>query len=150
MTQSHLLHPKHTKLSIEAPYPMRDGTVVVLAPAKVNLTLHVTGRRPDGYHLLDSLVVFAGVGDSIFLEPDDHISLTIHGPYAEALHDCPIEETTVMQAANALAQLAQCTDGVRITLVKNLPVAAESVGEVLMRRLFCAACAHFGRTPCGT
>ena len=45
---------------------MRDNAVVVLAPAKVNLTLHVTGRRPDGFHVLDSLVVFAGIGDVIF------------------------------------------------------------------------------------
>ena len=50
------------------------------APAKVNLTLHVTGRRADGYHLLDSLVVFAGVGDRVTATPAAETSLAITGP----------------------------------------------------------------------
>ena len=52
------------------------------APAKVNLALHVTGRRSDGYHLLDSLVVFAGVGDTVTAEPSDRLSLRVAGPQA--------------------------------------------------------------------
>ena len=56
-----------------------------LAPAKINLTLHVTGQRADGYHLLDSLVVFAELGDTLSLTPSDSLSLTIDGPMAAGL-----------------------------------------------------------------
>ena len=52
------------------------------APAKINLTLHVTGQRADGYHLLDSLVVFAGVGDVLRVAPADEMSLRVTGPMA--------------------------------------------------------------------
>ena len=52
------------------------------APAKINLTLHVTGVREDGYHLLDSLVVFADVGDVVTLTPGDTLSLSVNGPFA--------------------------------------------------------------------
>ncbi|MDA3888081.1 MAG: 4-(cytidine 5'-diphospho)-2-C-methyl-D-erythritol kinase, partial [Allgaiera sp.] len=51
-----------------------------LAPAKVNLTLHVTGRRADGYHLLDSLVVFADLGDRVHVAPAEGLSLRVTGP----------------------------------------------------------------------
>ncbi len=57
----------------------------MLAPAKINLYLHVVGRRPDGYHLLDSLIVFAEAGDAVTAEPADGLSLTIEGPFAEKL-----------------------------------------------------------------
>lgn len=49
------------------------------APAKINLYLHVTGRRADGYHLLDSLVAFAGTGDTLTFEPAAELSLTVDG-----------------------------------------------------------------------
>ena len=52
------------------------------APAKVNLTLHVLGRRPDGYHALESLVAFAGTGDTLSLEPGGRLSLAVAGPMA--------------------------------------------------------------------
>lgn len=58
--------------------------IIEAAPAKLNLALHVTGRRPDGYHLLDSLVCFAAVGDSIALTPGP-LSLSIDGPFAAGL-----------------------------------------------------------------
>ena len=57
------------------------------APAKVNLALHVTGRRADGYHLLDSLVVFADAGDRLSFTNSDEDRLTISGRFAEALPD---------------------------------------------------------------
>ena len=59
-----------------------DLAVEEPAPAKINLTLHVTGRRADGYHLLDSLVVFADAGDSVCAERADSVSLTVTGPMA--------------------------------------------------------------------
>ena len=56
--------------------------VTAFAPAKINLTLHVTGRRSDGYHLLDSLVAFADIGDEITAAPAPKTSLTVSGPMA--------------------------------------------------------------------
>lgn len=86
------------------------------APAKVNLTLHVTGQREDGYHLLDSLVMFADVGDRITVKPSDTPIMIIKGPMAETL---PRDRTNlVAQAADAMGMSAH------ITLEKNLPVAA--------------------------
>ena len=55
------------------------------APAKINLSLHITGRRCDGYHLLDSLVVFTDIGDHIWAEPSETYSLTLVGPHAAGL-----------------------------------------------------------------
>ena len=55
------------------------------ARAKINLFLHVTGRRPDGYHSLESLVVFADLADLIEIESSDELSLTIRGPFAAGL-----------------------------------------------------------------
>ncbi len=86
------------------------------APAKVNLTLHVTGQRDDGYHLLDSLVMFADVGDRITIRPSDTPIMIIKGPMAESL---PRDRTNlVAQAADAMGVTAN------IQLEKNLPVAA--------------------------
>ena len=55
------------------------------APAKINLYLHLTGTRPDGYHLLDSLIAFAGTHDRVSMAPADGLSLTIEGPYGDDL-----------------------------------------------------------------
>lgn len=84
------------------------------APAKINLCLHVTGRRPDGYHLLDSLVVFADVGDVVRIAPGG--GLTITGPQAGALGAGA--DNLCLRAAH-LARLQGA-----ITLEKHLPVAA--------------------------
>ena len=71
----------------------------VFAPAKVNLTLHVTGQRKDGYHLLDSLVVFADVGDRITASPAAEISLEVTGPRAEGV---PTDGTNLVAKAASL------------------------------------------------
>src|SRR5690349_12777579 len=68
----------------------RISALAELAPAKVNLTLSVLGRRADGYHLLDSLVAFAGVGDRLTFKPGDTLSLTVRGAGAAAAG--PIED----------------------------------------------------------
>ncbi|AXQ94341.1 4-(cytidine 5'-diphospho)-2-C-methyl-D-erythritol kinase [Cereibacter azotoformans] len=87
------------------------------ARAKINLTLHVTGQRPDGYHLLDSLVVFADVGDRVRTEPAEALSLAITGPQAVNL---PVsDDNLVLRAARAMGG-----QGARITLEKHLPVAS--------------------------
>jgi 4-diphosphocytidyl-2-C-methyl-D-erythritol kinase len=92
-----------------------------LARAKVNLCLHVTGRRPDGYHLLDSLVVFPELGDEVRAEPAAGLSLACEGPRAGEIDAGP--GNLVWQAAAAMAAAAPGR-GAALTLVKRLPVAA--------------------------
>ena len=71
------------------------------AAAKVNLFLHLLGRRADGYHLLDSLVVFAEVGDLLRAVPAETLSLSVEGPFASAL--AADQDNLVLRAARALA-----------------------------------------------
>lgn len=92
------------------------------APAKLNLYLRVTGRRDDGYHLLDSLVVFADTGDRIEVREADQITLEYEGPFADVL-PAP-EDNLVFRAAGELAALFGVTAGAHLTLFKNLPVAS--------------------------
>lgn len=99
-----------------------DGEVACLAPAKVNLYLHVVGRRADGYHLLDSLVVFAGVGDRIAVAPAADLSLTVDGPFADRVPAG--SDNLVLRAARALAEKSEGRRGARIRLTKRLPIAA--------------------------
>lgn len=91
------------------------------APAKVNLTLHVVGRRDDGYHLLDSLVAFAGVGDTLDFAPAETLALELAGPTAGQIPD---GENIVIKAARLLAAAAGVNKGAAIRLTKRLPVAA--------------------------
>ena len=94
----------------------------MLARAKVNLYLHITGRRADGYHLLDSLIVFADTGDEIALAPADQLSLTIDGPFAAGLGTG--SDNLVLRAAQALQDVTGRRGGAAICLTKNLPVAS--------------------------
>lgn len=89
-----------------------------LARAKVNLCLHVTGRRADGYHLLDSLVVFAETGDQITVARAADLSLTVTGPQGAGLGDGP--DNLCLRAARAFGLPL----GAAITLDKHLPVAS--------------------------
>jgi 4-diphosphocytidyl-2-C-methyl-D-erythritol kinase len=98
-----------------------DNIVEVFAPAKINLYLHIVDRRNDGYHLLDSLVAFAGIGDHLILHSSDELSLKIDGPNANALK---ISNNIVLKTANAFAKSFGISAKVAITLTKNLPVAA--------------------------
>ncbi len=99
-----------------------DGSVVVDAPAKVNLYLHVVGRRDDGYHLLDSLMVFAGVRDTLTLRPSDRLSLRLDGPTAAGL--AAEDDNIVLRAARVLAGACGVAPAAEIALTKRLPVAA--------------------------
>ena len=93
-----------------------------LARPKVNLTLELLGRRGDGYHLLDSLVVFADTGDRLRLESAPELALRTSGPFSEGLP--PAEQNLVMRAARALADLAGPPPrGALLTLDKRLPPA---------------------------
>jgi len=91
-------------------------SVEVFAPAKINLTLHVTGQRPDGYHLLDSLVVFADIGDRVTVSPAKQSRLTISGAMAQGV---PVDRRNLaLRAAELMGVTAD------IHLEKNLPAAA--------------------------
>ncbi len=92
------------------------------APAKINLTLHVIGRRDDGWHELESLVVFSRSGDRLSLEPGPNLSLTVSGTGAAAAG--ALDENLVCKAAR---NLAARVEGLRLGafhLEKQLPVAA--------------------------
>jgi 4-diphosphocytidyl-2-C-methyl-D-erythritol kinase len=94
------------------------------APAKVNLALHVVGRRPDRYHLLERLVVFADLADELAAQPAPADTLRITGPFAEALGN---GEGNLVSRAVAVFRARwpdAVTTGLALTLSKNLPVAA--------------------------
>jgi 4-diphosphocytidyl-2-C-methyl-D-erythritol kinase len=96
------------------------------AHAKINLALHVTGRRTDGYHELDSIVAFAGVADILTIAPADSVSLDIAGPFAG---DLPRDGTNNVLSAWRLLDAFSRQRGaalapVRFNLEKNLPVAS--------------------------
>ena len=92
------------------------------APAKINLTLRVLDRRADGYHELESLVAFAGVGDALTFAPGGALTLAVSGPTAQAAGDNA--DNLVLKAARALAErIAGLTLG-SFALSKRLPVAA--------------------------
>jgi 4-diphosphocytidyl-2-C-methyl-D-erythritol kinase len=95
----------------------------VLAPAKINLFLHVVGRRPDGYHLLDSLVVFADIGDRVEGSPADLPSLAVGGPEAGALADLG-DDNLVLRAARLYIEAASGTGAAALFLDKRLPTAS--------------------------
>lgn len=92
------------------------------APAKVNLFLHVTGRRDDGYHLLDSLAVFADVSDTLRATSSEGLTLSITGHFAASLSAEP--DNLVLRAARALAEAAGIEPRAAIELEKNLPIAS--------------------------
>ncbi len=88
------------------------------APAKVNLFLHVTGKRADGYHLLDSLAVFPAVGDVVRAEAAEALTLSISGRFGAVLQ--AEADNLLLRAAHALRPGA----GAKLHLEKNLPVAS--------------------------
>ncbi len=112
------------------------ATETEFAPAKVNLTLHVTGRRGDGYHLLDSLVAFAGVGDRVTIAPGEGLRIT--GPRGEGLTAGP--DNLCLRAAAAMG------GGVAVTLEKVLPVSSGIGGGSADAAAVLRAMARMGRT----
>jgi 4-diphosphocytidyl-2-C-methyl-D-erythritol kinase len=91
-----------------------------IAWAKINLTLEVLGRRADGFHEIESLVAFAGLGDTVELEPQRKLGLQIDGPFAGALDGSNL----VLEAAQAARALVPDLKLGLFRLVKLLPVAA--------------------------
>jgi 4-diphosphocytidyl-2-C-methyl-D-erythritol kinase len=96
--------------------------LVTRAAAKINLSLHVLGRRADGYHTLESLVAFTGAGDTLALLPDAPLRLDIAGPTAVAAGDG--DDNLVLRAARHLAARVKGLRFGAFRLDKRLPVAA--------------------------
>ena len=100
------------------------ASISLKAHAKINLTLTITGRRDDGYHLMDSLVVFADLGDQITLTTNDADQLTIKGQHAYALQNLDTADNILMKALNAYRKHMDWDKKFAMTLEKNIPVAA--------------------------
>jgi 4-diphosphocytidyl-2-C-methyl-D-erythritol kinase len=96
----------------------------ISAPAKLNLFLHITGRRDDHYHLLESLFVFTKLGDEIQIEPANTLSLNIVGPYSTQLKNEPVENNLAFRAGLLLKSKYAIQNGAAITLTKNIPIGA--------------------------
>ncbi len=92
----------------------------VAARAKLNLYLHITGRRADGYHLLESLIVFAELADQLKVEAADTLTLEVKGEFAEEAGTR--EENLVLRAAELLQRVTGVTYGAKLTLQKHIPV----------------------------
>ena len=97
-------------------------SLVEEAPAKVNLTLRVLGRRADGYHEIESLVAFAGVGDRLSFAPGGELALNVRG--ASAAQTGETTDNLVLKAARALADRLPTVGAGTFDLEKRLPVAA--------------------------
>ncbi|HEY1475179.1 MAG TPA: 4-(cytidine 5'-diphospho)-2-C-methyl-D-erythritol kinase [Pseudolabrys sp.] len=96
--------------------------LVEKAAAKINLTLRVLGRRADGYHRLESLVVFADLADTLSLQPGGEPALGITGPFAAACG--PVAGNLVLKAFDALRERVSGLKAGRFLLTKNIPAAA--------------------------
>ena len=97
-------------------------TLTEVAPAKINLALHVRERMADGYHRIETIFAFARDGDRLSAAPADALALEIEGPFAAGLSAGP--DNLVLRAAEALRQASGTRAGASLRLEKNLPVAA--------------------------
>lgn len=96
-----------------------------LAPAKINLYLHITGQRPDGYHMLDSIVVFArDIADRILITLADTYALQIDGPFSNDLSSLPVHENIVSKAVYGFSKMTGRSPNVHVSLEKNIPLGA--------------------------
>src|SRR2546430_10416408 len=103
--------------------PTEGGVAVkAFAPAKINLYLHVIGRRASGYHLLDSLIAFADIGDTITAAPADTLTLTVDGPEAAGIAGLG-DDNLVLRAARLLKERGRIEAGAALHLEKRLPAA---------------------------
>ena len=97
--------------------------IILNAPAKINLYLHITGKKPNGYHLLDSLVVFSDIGDVITIKASSQFSLTCDGPFAQYLPKNS-DDNLIYKTVKVMADHLNQPPNVTINLTKNLPIAA--------------------------
>jgi 4-diphosphocytidyl-2-C-methyl-D-erythritol kinase len=114
-------------------------TVKVFAPAKINLSLHVTGQREDGYHLLDSLVAFVDLGDQVTANPAVQSALSVTGPFAEGV---PVDGSNLVLRAAELADFPMS-----LVLDKHLPPASGIGGGSADAAATLKAAARLGADP---
>ena len=112
-----------------------DGISRIHAPAKVNLNLRITGRRSDGYHLLDSVVVFTGFGDWIELEPAQEDSVAVRGDFASSVGSG--ENNICFGALGAFRDYGGVADCFSITIDKQIPVGAGLGGGSSDAAVYC-------------
>ena len=93
-----------------------------IAPAKLNLALHVRGTLPDGRHAIETLFAFCTDGDRLSGEPSDELTLSVSGPFASDAGE--VGDNMVLEAARALREKAAVSAGAALHLVKALPVAS--------------------------
>jgi 4-diphosphocytidyl-2-C-methyl-D-erythritol kinase len=104
-------------------------TLSILAPAKINLYLHITNRLSNGYHTLDSLICFTDIGDTITITECNGFEFEINGPFASRFSDEDRDtnitsKNLVVRAMWAMAKLEKKSPHFKITLTKNLPLAS--------------------------
>lgn len=122
--------------------------IETLAPAKINLYLHVTGQRADGYHYLDSLVAFTNIGDRLQLHPADKFRFFMDGPFAGSLLDQDSESNLAVRAVRLLAKELNRPLDFELTLTKNLPIASGiGGGSTDAAGALRLAAAHYGLAP---
>ena len=105
---------------------MPHKTFEISAPAKINLFLHITGKRVDGYHLLQSVMAFVDVGDAMTFYPHDGLLFDADGPFAGELP--PPQDNIIYYAAKALADSWRVPLQAGIHLTKNMPIASGVAG----------------------
>ena len=98
-------------------------SVTMKAPAKVNLCLRITGKRDDGYHLLDSIVVFTEFGDQVTISVAEKDNLAVTGPFADQLTGSP-DDNICIKALAAYRTAGGHIGPVRVDVEKNIPVGA--------------------------
>ncbi|MFP4313444.1 MAG: 4-(cytidine 5'-diphospho)-2-C-methyl-D-erythritol kinase [Alphaproteobacteria bacterium] len=106
-----------------------DKSLKIFAPAKINLFLHVTGKRADGYHTLESLISFANIGDTLTLSAAKEPALSMSGPFAKSfkpaeLDSSPQSKNLLMKALWGLSRLYKRPPSFHVLLEKNLPLSA--------------------------
>lgn len=126
--------------------------ILVAAPAKLNLYLHVTGRRADGYHELDSLVCFADIHDTVIARANDQLTFHVSGPYGHLLQESAgavgLTENLIIRAAKRLAELTGRAPHAHLELIKRLPVASGiGGGSADAAATLKALCRLWGVTP---
>ncbi|MEM7679752.1 MAG: 4-(cytidine 5'-diphospho)-2-C-methyl-D-erythritol kinase [Pseudomonadota bacterium] len=99
--------------------------IEVFAPAKINLFLHVTAKRDDGYHELESIISFLNIGDVVTLEQAQSYTLSIEGPFAQELEkSTTTEDNIITKAVHAFCEAADIAPSFNVTLKKMLPPAS--------------------------
>ena len=124
------------------------ASILLKAHAKINLTLSITGRRHDGYHLMDSLVVFANLADQITVAPNDTDHLTITGQQADALKGLDTADNILMKALNAYRNHMGWDQKFALRLEKNIPVAAGIGGGSSDAAAVLTAANRLNPSPC--